>query len=132
MGNFCPEVRLPLNGMDIVITGYETLVPSKASGEVTCILTSVGVTAVFTTAIPAAFPEGSLTATPRTGPEGIVGRVLPWPIGLGSVLDSWYWKIPPGGTLVSSTFRPMVPAGSGGGVGVGTGVGLSVGPPAEA
>src|SRR6266571_881263 len=110
-------------------------VPSSASGELSCSLMSVGLTDVLITAIPAAFPDGSLTATPRTGPEGTCGRVLPWPIGLGSVLESWNWKIPPGGTLVSRTFRPMVPAGNGAGVGVGTGVGVGVGvepgPPAK-
>src|SRR6478672_1949141 len=95
-----------------------------------------GFTDVSITAIPAAFPDGSLTATPRTGPVGTCGRVLPWPIGLGSVLESWNWKIPPGGTLVFSTFMPIVPAGNGGGVGVGVGtgvgVGVGVGPPALA
>src|SRR5437899_106597 len=87
----------------------------------------------FTTAIPAACPDGSFTATPRTGPEGTVGRVLPWPMGFGSVLESCHWKIPPGGTLVSKTFRPIVPAGNvgGGGVGVGTGVGVGVKPVTE-
>src|SRR5258708_8545018 len=77
----------------------------------------VGLTDVSITAIPAACPDGSFTATPRTGPEGTCGRVLPCPIGLGSVLDSWNWKIPPGGTLVFSTFNPIVPAGNGGGPG---------------
>jgi hypothetical protein len=48
-------------------------------------------------------------------------------MGLGSVLESWNWKIPSGGTLVSSTFNPIVPAGSGGGVGVGVGIGAGVG-----
>ncbi|HEV7675180.1 MAG TPA: hypothetical protein VGQ12_11675, partial [Candidatus Angelobacter sp.] len=41
-----------------------------------------------------------------------------------------------GGTLVFSTFKPIVPAGNGGGVGVGVGtgvgVGVGVGPPALA
>src|SRR6185503_16787611 len=88
-----------------------------------------GLTDVSITAMPAAFPEGSLTATPRTGPVGTCGRVLPWPTGLGSVLESWNWKIPPGGTLVSKTFMPIVPAGNpvGVGDGVGTGVGVGVG-----
>src|SRR5689334_7557488 len=136
MGKVCPAVRLLLNGMDMVTTGSVIFVPSSALGEVTWILMSVGVTDVFTTAIPAVCPEGSLTATPRTGPEGTWGRVLPWPIGLGSVLESCHWNIPPAGTLVSKTFRPIVPAGNGGGVGegVGTGVGVGVGvrPPALA
>jgi hypothetical protein len=93
-----------------------------------------GLTDVSITAIPAAFPDGSFTATPRTGPVGTCGRVLPWPIGLGSVLESWNWKIPPGGTLVSNTFMPIVPAAVAGGVGVATGVGMGVGvgPPALA
>src|SRR5438270_4635232 len=90
----------------------------------------------FTTAMPAALPEGSFTATPRTGPAGTCGRVLPWPIGLGSVLESCHWKIPPGGTLVLRTFIPMVPAGKdvgvGEGVGTGVGVGEGVDPLAEA
>src|ERR1041385_5907912 len=77
-----------------------------------------------TSAIPAAFPEGSLTATPRTGPDGTCGRVLPWPMGLGSVLERCHWKIPPAGTLVSRTFSSMVLAGAGVGVGVGIGVGV--------
>src|SRR5712675_1186090 len=57
-------------------------------------------------------------------------------MGLGSVLESWNWKIPPGGTLVFRTAIPIVPGGKGAGVGVGvgTGVGLGVGvgPPALA
>jgi hypothetical protein len=55
-------------------------------------------------------------------------------MGLGSVLESWNWKIPSGGTLVSSTFNPIVPAGNVGGVGVGLGIGVGVGvrPPALA
>src|SRR5512140_633106 len=61
-------------------------------------------------------------------------------MGLGSVLESWNWKIPPGGTLVFRTAIPIVPAGNGGGVGVGVGtgvgvdvgVGVGVGPPALA
>src|SRR5215472_2322463 len=87
-----------------------------------------------TRAMPTASPDGSLIATPRTGPGGICGRVLPWPIGLGSVLESCHWKMPPGGTLVSSTFMPMVPAGSVGvgvGAGLGDGLGLELGPTAE-
>ena len=35
--------------------------------------------------------------------------------------------MPPGGTLVSRTFNPMVPAGNGGGVGEGVGAGVGVG-----
>ncbi len=86
-----------------------------------------GLTDVSITAIPAAFPDGSFTATPRTGPVGTCGRVLPWPIGLGSVLESWNWKIPPGGTLVFKTAIPIVPAGKGAGVGVAVGAGVGVG-----
>src|SRR5579871_1198829 len=57
-------------------------------------------------------------------------------MGLGSVLDSWNWNMPPGGTLVFRTAIPIVPAGNGAGVGVGVGtgvgvgVGVGVGPPA--
>src|SRR5579864_4244041 len=113
-------------------------VPSSASGELSCSLISVGLTEVLITAIPADFPDGSFTATPRTGPAGTCGRVLPCPIGLGSVFDSWNWKMPPGGTLVFRTAKPIVPAGNGAGVGagVGTGVGVGVGvepgPPTKA
>jgi hypothetical protein len=59
-------------------------------------------------------------------------------MGLGSVLESWNWNMPPGGTLVFRTAIPIVPAGNGGGVGVGVGtgvdvgVGAGVGPPALA
>jgi len=102
-------------------------VPSRASGELSWILMLEGLTDVSITAIPAAFPDGSFTATPRTGPVGTCGRVLPWPIGLGSVLESWNWKMPPGGTLVFNTAIPIVPGGSGAGVGVGVGIGVGVG-----
>src|SRR6267378_8595652 len=95
-GNVAPGVRLLLNGMDMVTTGYVILVPSSASGELSWILMLVGLTDVSITAIPAACPDGSFTATPRSGPEGTCGRVLPCPIGLGSVLDSWNWRVPPG------------------------------------
>src|SRR5579859_6478928 len=59
-------------------------------------------------------------------------------MGLGSVLESWNWNMPPGGTLVFRTAIPIVPAGNGAGVGVGVGtgvgvgVGVGVGPPALA
>src|SRR5690349_12388193 len=105
------------------------LVPSNAFGELTWILIFVLLLSSGISAIPAALPDGSLTETPRTGPAGTCGRVLPWPIGFGSVLESCHWNMPPGGTLVSRTLRPMVPAGVAGGVGVGTGVGVGVGPP---
>src|SRR5437588_7371354 len=110
-------------------------VPSNASGELSWIEMLVLLPPGGTRAIPAALPEGSFTATPRTGPGGTCGRVLPWPIGLGSVLESCHWKIPPAATLVFSTFRPIAPAGRGAGVGVGVGTGVGVGvgvdPPAE-
>src|ERR1700760_846531 len=88
----------------------------------------------FTTAIPTARPDGSLTATPRTGPEGTCGRVLPCPIGFGSVVESWNWKMPLAGTLVSNTFSSKTLAevtGVGVGVAVGVGVGVGVAPPVE-
>ena len=99
-------------------------VPRSASGELSWILMFDGLTEVSITAIPAAFPDGSFTATPRTGPVGTCGRVLPWPMGLGSVLESWNWKIPPGGTLVFKTAIPIAPAGNGAGVGVAVGTGV--------
>src|SRR5579871_6034569 len=80
----------------------------------------------LTTAIPTACPAGSFTATPRTGPEGTLGRVLPWPIGLGSVVESWNWKIPSAGTLVSRTLSSKR-LGDATGVGVGLGLGVGVG-----
>src|SRR5579859_7940905 len=48
-------------------------------------------------------------------------------MGLGSVLESWNWNMPPGGTLVFRTAIPIVPAGNGAGVGVGVGIGVGVG-----
>jgi hypothetical protein len=52
-------------------------------------------------------------------------------MGLGSVSESWYWKMPFGGTVALSTLGSMTVVGAGVGVGVGrgVGVGLATGPP---